>query len=116
MGMLFGGWAREEEEEVRDYWKGDWNAYRADKEARIAYAQANPVVEEYSSSKPEVTRNDIIGQWNNDRKEFLHEFHIRRILVGKIFGTYIDGRNDGQEIEWPHGDYGKVCSVMGEKL
>ncbi len=72
MGMLFGGWAREEEEIVRDEYNGDWNAYKEAQEFQRQEAEKNfkaPKTGVYKGIK--LTEGDIITPDYKEGKQYL---------------------------------------------
>ncbi len=110
MGMLFGGWAREEEEEVRDDFGGDWNAYKQAKDRRIEEALRSTLPVKYSDSEPKVCKGDVIAVYLPPT-HYVDQFYIQEIRDGKIYGQYVDGRHDGETELWDKELYLKICGI-----
>lgn len=118
MGMLFGGWAKDAQEE-RDYWvkqlgeEGYKQKLAKDEDDR-KYALMHPKPTKWSSSEPKVTIGDIIGFWNAPANKLENESYIRDILNGNILVTSIDNKEDRQSFIW-EGPYIRVCNAFINK-
>lgn len=93
MGMLFGGWAREDAEEELFYIKkygleaGEL-AYKLAQEKQAEqrkYNQEHPTPTIWSTTEPRVTKSDIIIMDGDPSKQF----YITRIEGDDIYGTMV---------------------------
>ena len=121
MGMMFGGWAREEEENAQWYIDkygkelGPLIRRSDEREAErnaLLWDIRNPL--RWSKTEPKVCKKDVIAFWNEKTKTAEKESYIQDVLEdGSIKCRYLDGRNDGKSFIW-EGPYSKICSVSGE--
>ncbi len=106
MGMLFSGWAREEEDIVSSDFNGDWNKYN-----QSHIQQRLELEEEVEETLNGIRRGDIICTWNKLENKAENEFYIFKIKNGKIIGHYVKMGN-GEQIEYPFENYLKICSIL----
>lgn len=121
MGMLMGGWAREEAEEELWYIKKygleagqvAYQQYLKEQEAHRKWCQENPKVIRWSKSEPKVTESDIICRIQKEPFKVLEEMRVTKIDdEGQIWGRMITDKpmqdpRQGAEYMW-EGEYAKL--------
>ncbi len=125
MGILFGGWAREEEEErqwyIKKYGKKAgqlaYDQYKKEYEIQAEINRNTPHVYKWSKTEPKVTIKDVIASWVKDKEGIMFHLENEAVIVditdeGELMVRYISNViNDGQVVKWDKGEYRKVCSV-----
>lgn len=112
MGILFGGWTNDPYEEgwLKKIAEIGQEAY--DKEQEEWRKNQPPI--RYSSTEPKVTKGDIIGLWDSEKKELTNESYVTWITTtGDIMCHLID-QKQRSDYMWK-GPYHKVCSALKEE-
>lgn len=119
MGILFGGWVREEAETELWYIKKygletgslAYQQYLKEKAEHTKWCQENPKVVKWSKSEPKVTEGDKICEWKDD--EIVREAYITEItdegdIMCRLMTTNpMSDPNLGAAFRW-EGDYRKI--------
>lgn len=112
MGMLFGGWAKEEQEIVDRDFGGNWNLYREYKDKLKANEEINRLPIVYSDTFPKVCKGDVICVYDEQKRKATDTFFITEIKDGKPFGKYVDNTiNNGECCFYPYEVYFVLCSA-----
>lgn len=112
MGMLFGGWFKEDEETVNSEFGGDWNKFKEWQESQRSFKWNTPIKTDYTIDS--ILPTDIIGYFNPITKQVEDEFLIEEIKDKQIIGRYIDCRdiNNAAKSIYNRTDWSKICSTI----
>lgn len=119
MGMLFGGWAKEDAEEKLWYIEKyglmagtlAYDQAQREYQERVKYNQEHPTPVIWSKTEPKVTVGDVICKGIDDKGRCIDEAYVREVTdEGHLIVDYLDGRNVGMLSKW-EGDYKKLCTT-----
>ncbi|MGS8305997.1 hypothetical protein ACVMMT_23790 [Salmonella enterica] len=102
MGMLFGGWAKDDDED----WNKKVEQYKIEERIRISKTINEP--QEFING---IGIFDIICTWNKELNKAENQMYVTKIKDGKIFGILLS-KGDGKTIEYPFKNYMKICSIF----
>ena len=107
MGMLFGGWAREVEEEY-----GSWEKFYEACAKQKQYLIDNPPPKMNDDSIENLEEGDRIGIFNKETHQVDHQFIVREIKQGRIYGRFLDGRHNGSWQEYEYRGWSKMVAAL----
>lgn len=109
--MLFGGWAKEDEELCDQLFQGDWNMFwkwRDEQRAKIVYT---PIPKETINGTL-LYAGDIICESIDSNGNAINSFYIRSFNdTRQPVGVYITDSGDHEETIFKSTTFHKICST-----